>query len=122
MPNLELEYSVSSGVSIFVFNEVNLFGKRLRQKGHPDYVFRSGGRYHFLKTTDTRNDLHCGPYIGYARLKSSGHNQLFLGADVGYRYRFSDSFFVFPRTMITYFPGSKKVTPGLECLLGGVIN
>ena len=122
MPNLELEYSISPKVSVYIFNEVNLFSKKLQQKGHPDYVMRLGGRYHFLENTDTRNNLHCGPYSGFTKSKSKNQNHYFLGADVGYKYRFNGQFYVYPRTLITYSPNNSKINPGFEFLLGKVNN
>ena len=121
MPNLELEYSISGKVSVYLFSEVNLFSKRLKERGHPDLVFRTGGRYHFLKSTDTCNDLHIGPYTGFTRTKGITENQYFLGTDLGYRYRFSDSYYLYPRALITYTFGDWQVMPGAELLLGRVL-
>ena len=122
MPNLEIEYSISPKVSIYILNEVNLFSKKLQAKDHPYYVLRLGGRYHFLENGNTINDLHSGIYSGFTRSKSNRQNQFFLGADVGYKYRFRGSFYLFPRGLLTYSPNGSKVFPGFEFLLGKVNN
>lgn len=120
MPNIELEYGISGRVSLYIFSEINLFSKKLKDRGHPDLVFRTGGRYHFLKSTDTRNDLHLGPYTGFTLTKKISGADYFIGTDLGYRYLLSGSYFLFPRALITYTFGDWQIIPGLELLTGKV--
>lgn len=122
MPNLELAYNISPDVSIYIFNEAPIFGKFFKKNNHPGYVFRTGGRYHFLGNSNTKNDLHGGLYCGFTKSKNYIKNKYFLGIDAGYRYRFKDTYYVFPRTLITYSPHNSHVLPGFEVLLGKVNN
>jgi len=118
LPNLEIEYYVSPGVSVYAFNEILIFGKKLKQRNHPVYVFRTGGRYHFIKDGFNRNDVHSGFYAGISRSMTTKVNNPFLGMDLGYKYYFDNSFNIYPRGLITCSLRDTAIMPGFEVLLG----
>jgi len=118
LPNLEIEYQASPGVSVYFFNEILVFGQQLKKRNHPSYVMRTGARYHLLQDTDSRNDLHGGCYTGVIRSGDKQEYSPYLGIDLGYKYRVHSSYTVYPRALIGYSTRDSSTLPGFEVLLG----
>ncbi len=120
IPNLEIEYHLSSTVSVFVFNEGILWGETFKKMNHPDYVFRIGGRYHYLNNSD--HDINSSLFTGFTYHKNDNSKNPYAGIDSGYRYRFGNDYFVYPRALVTYGFIKSYIYPGFECLLGKAFN
>ncbi|KPK82115.1 MAG: hypothetical protein AMS27_14865 [Bacteroides sp. SM23_62_1] len=123
IPNLEVEYNVAPSFSIKVFAEVLAFDYIYDRSKHPDFVTRIGPYYHFLANKSENQDLQLGTFGGYTWSKNTDDLKgMNVGLELGYKYQFSNSFYLFPRGLITYPFQSKKPFPGLELLIGKVIN
>ena len=119
--NLEVQYHLSSNVSVFVFNEIIIWGDMYKKHNHPDYVFRTGGRYHYLKNSEN-HDINTGLFGGFTYSKNEKFKGFNAGFDSGYRYNFGEGYFIYPRALLTYEIKQTKLLPGIECLLGKVFN
>jgi len=90
---------------------------------HPDFVTRIGPYYHFLAKRSDNQDLQLGAFAVYTWSKASaelkGNN---IGLESGYKYQFGNSFYLFPRGLVTYPFNTKKPFPGKELLCGMVLN
>jgi len=121
--NVELEYNITPAISIKVFGEVLAFDYVYDRSKHPDVVIRSGPYYHFLVKTSDNQDLQLGPFAGYAWSKTNVNmTGLNTGLELGYKYQFNNSFYLFPKGLITYPFHTNKPFPGLELLVGKVLN
>lgn len=70
IPNLELEYNITSTVSAKVFAEVLVFDYVFNRSKHPGGVIRLGPYYHFLAKGSDNQDLQIGLNTGYAWSKT----------------------------------------------------
>ena len=120
MPNLEIEYHLSSTVSVFVFSEGILWGETFKKMNHPDYIFRIGGRYHYLENAD--HNFNSGLFTGFTYFKNDNSKNSYAGIDSGYRYRFGNDYYIYPRALLTYGFIKSNIYPGFECLLGKAFN
>jgi len=123
--NIEVEYYMVPGYSIYISSEYLFSDYLIKRKRHPDMVSRFGGRYHFYKKEnyEGENDLYGGIFIGYSYSKLyKVKNGMDIGADFGYRYQLGTSFLVGAKALATHPLRSRKVLFGFEGLAGYINN
>jgi len=123
IPNFEVEYYLSSSISVEFCSESVLSNWVIKSEDHPDFVSRIGFRYHILhaKESGGKNDPYVGLFGGNSWSKDfPQHTTMNFGADFGYKYQFNDFVFINAKVLVTYKLNDSKVLPGLECLLGYV--
>ena len=119
--NFEFEYQVSPSLSVQLGAEYVLAHHVIKRETHPDFVFRTGPRYHAFHDEDfgERNDLYIGVFAGYFWSKQVEQLSAFNGGgEAGYKYKFEDPIFINSKVFITVPFDRQRIIPGLECLLG----
>ncbi len=123
--NVELEYYLSTSVSVETGSEYVLAHYVIKQEDHPDFVCRIGPRYHAFsnKAYGNKNDLYFGVFAGYCWSKDY-EQQKFLnfGPEIGYKYKFNSPQFINCKAYITSPFLHPKIIPGFEGMLGFVLN
>jgi len=120
--NIEIEYYISSSYSVQVSSEYLISSWVLKREKHPDFVVRTGIRYHSYnnKPYGDKNDPYLGVFGGYFWSKNfpERHTSYNFGAELGYKYQFNKPAFVNIKGFITYPLKNPRLIPGFECLLG----
>jgi len=123
--NIEVEYYLDPGYSVYLSSEYLISGYFIKRKRHPDMVSRFGGRYHFYQKEnyEGENDLYGGLFVGCSYSKSyKVKNGMDIGADFGYRYQVGPSILVGAKALATCPLKSRKVLFGFEGLIGYINN
>ena len=119
--NLEFEYYLSPSFSIELGSEYVLGHYIIKKEKHPDFVIRTGPRYHFFnkKEFGDKNDLYLGAFAGYFWSKEIQQQKFFnFGPEIGYKYKFDNPLLINTKIFITSPFDTLKIIPGFECMLG----
>lgn len=119
--NLEFEYYLAPSISIEMGSEYVIGHYIIKKEKHPDFVIRTGPRYHIFNRKDfgDRNDLYAGAFLGYTWSKDfKQHKSFNFGPEFGYKYKFNNPLFINAKVFITSPFNKPGIIPGFECLLG----
>ena len=119
--NLEIEYYLSPSISIELGSEYVLGHYIIKKEKHPDFVIRTGPRYHFFNKKEfaDKNDLYLGTFVGYFWSKEVQEQKFFnFGPEIGYKYKFDNPLLINTKAFITSPVDKLKIIPGFECMLG----
>jgi hypothetical protein len=123
--NIEFEFYISPSISCELGSEYVIGHHIIKKEKHPDFVVRTGSRYHTFSSKEfgNRNDLYIGAFIGYAWSKEI-EQQKFLnfGPEIGYKYKFNNPLLINTKVFLTSPVNKPEIIPGFECLLGYAIK
>ena len=123
--NLGVEWEFANNYSFYASAEFSAFRSSYLDKiKHPNSVGSLGFRRYFSSHNVVDSGFYVGLSSGFIRgiIGDEGKgNDLFLGADTGYRFFLDDTFYLTPRVLLSMPLRSKRVLPGAEVLLGGIL-